>query len=173
LWNSRSRRRTFALADTGPWCCVGFDPVADERGDLANIEVGQQYGDDELCCGQAAHSTSGGAFDVFGAASFDLCIEGFDGVAGVGVEIFPFLAAILEGLILASVLGAIECDRSLFANFADELGEVCLIDVRACLLGGVNGEIPQWTRDRRAGADGGQVRTTRPFASGFSFWWSW
>jgi hypothetical protein len=38
-------------------CGVSFDPVADEGGDLADVEGGQQDGGDDLGCGEPADSS--------------------------------------------------------------------------------------------------------------------
>ncbi|WP_370255522.1 hypothetical protein [Cryobacterium sp. Sr8] len=54
---------------------VGFDLVADERGDRAEVEVCQQHRHDDLGGFKSSHSTPTGGFDVLGAASLDGAID--------------------------------------------------------------------------------------------------
>jgi len=48
--------------------------------------------------GESAYSTSSGEFELLGAGVFESFVEGFDGLPGVGLKLFPFPALIGECL---------------------------------------------------------------------------
>ena len=77
---------------------VGFDFVADEGGDLAQVEFCQQDRHDDLRGAESAHASAAGRLDVSGAAGFHLVVEELDAVAGRSVEFVPSLGAIVGSL---------------------------------------------------------------------------
>ena len=72
--------------------------VVEERGDLPQVVADEQDRGEKLGGGESAYSTSSGEFELLGAGVFESFVEGFDGLPGVGLELFPFLALVGECL---------------------------------------------------------------------------
>ncbi|WP_146071071.1 hypothetical protein [Cryobacterium sp. Y57] len=107
---------------------VDFDFVADEGGDFAQVEVGEQHCDNDLGGAEAAHAAAAGGFDLFGAAALYLVVEGLDAVSRVGVKLVPFLGSVFECLGGAAVVGSVEGHGVLGADFVLEVREIFTVD---------------------------------------------
>ena len=119
---------------TGVALRVGFDLVADERCDLAEVEVCEQHRHDDLGSSESAHPASSRGFDVFGSAGFDLGVEGFNGVAGVGVELRPLRGSLFNCLMVSAGLRGVEGDGVLLADLVCEVRYVGRVDTGALLV---------------------------------------
>ena len=101
---------------------VGFDLVTDEGCNFPVVEVGEQDRNNDLGGAESANAATAGRFDVLGSATFNLIVEGLDGVAGMSVKFVPFLRAVFKGLSISPVLRGIEGHGVLAVGGHDKLG---------------------------------------------------